>query len=101
MDGRREQLDGGGRSKLRDRLAADSPAHLEAQTLRDDGAEQRRDVEGRKDGQTVAQREEGVGGRWHGARRPPRTEQLHVHLVLVDAEPDIGRRGGGKLVRPR
>lgn len=101
MDGRREQLDRGGRGKLRDGLTADSPAHLGAQTLRDDGAEQRRDVEGREDGQTVAQREEGVGGRRHGARRPARAEQFHVHLVLVDAEPDIRRRGGSELVRPR
>lgn len=101
MDRRREQLDGGGRGKLRDGLTADPPAHLGAQMPRDDGAEQRRHVEGREDGEAVAQREERVGGQRHGARRPAGPEQLHVDLVLVDAEPDVGGRGGGELVRSR
>lgn len=100
MDGRREQLDGGRRDELRDRLAADPPAHLGAQALRDRGAEQRRDVERGEDGQTVAQREEGVRGQRDGTRRSAGPEKFRVHLVLIDAEPDVAVEEAANLAVP-
>ena len=98
VNGRAEDLHESRRGELRQRLARGVSLDLVAQPLRQHGTEQWRDVEGRKDGHAVAQRKEGERGRRDGAEGGAGgPEQLHKDLVLVDAEADVGGRGGGEL----
>lgn len=91
MQRRAEELHPGGRQKLRDAGPADRFLHR--LRYRQQGRDERREVEGREDGQGVARREEGVAGFGdrprHGARDaaggrgPERAGEL---AVLVEAE---------------
>lgn len=103
MDGRRENLDEGGRGELHDRLTVDAPAHFVGhEVLAHGGAQQRRDVEAREDGHAVAQGEEGVRGHGHAADGlADGPKHARVDLVLVDAHEDVGGRGRGELCRAR
>lgn len=98
MQRRGDDLRGGGGGELHDRLAADVPLDLGAHDRRHGGAQQHGDVEARKDGHAVAGREERVAGRRDAADGlADGAEHACVHLVLVDAQADVGRGGGGEL----
>lgn len=98
MDGRGEDLDERRRGELHDRLAADAFPHFLGHVRAHGGAQQGRDVEARKDCYAVAQGEEGVrGGRDAADGLPHGAEHARVDLVLVDAEDNVGGRGGGEL----
>lgn len=99
MDGRRDDLDQGRGGELHEGLPADVAAHLvRQQVLVHQGAHPGRDVEARKDGQAVAQGEQGVRGDRHAADGLAHgAEHACVDLVLVDAQADVGGRGRGEF----
>lgn len=94
---RGKDLHGGGGEELRGGEPGDTHA------LGRVGVEVRREargrVEGRKDGQAVAQRKDGDAGERDGARggRAGCAEELDKGLVFVHAERDVGEGRGGEL----
>ena len=98
MQRRANQLDGCGRDELRDAGGPDVALEARGELYVEGGGEQRGKVEGGEDGEAVADGEEGVGGEGDGARGGGgRGEELGEAGVFVEAEGEVGGRGGEEL----
>lgn len=98
MERCRDELHGSRGEELRTRRPCYVPLHTLGQTLIDPRPEQRGHVEGRKDGEAIADGKQcvadGGDGPWDGAGG---AEHADEDLVLVHAEADVGGTAGGEL----
>jgi hypothetical protein len=77
---------------LRDRLSAERFLDLGAQLAVKDGTQERRDVEGGEDSETIAYGEECVGGQRDRTGWSSRSEESRKGLVFEEAQPNISSR---------
>lgn len=98
MQRRGSQLNSCWRYELRASHAGYSALHILAELGVDVWREQRGHVEARKDGHTVARREESVARHRNGSGDDAwRAKHSHKDLVLVDARANVCSRRGEEL----
>jgi hypothetical protein len=95
----RHELDRRGRNKLRRARRTDVFLQPGAHVLFERRREQRGEIKRCEDGEAVAHGEEGECGDWDGAGGRRGAEELGEFVVFVQAEREVGGRGGEKFGR--